>query len=95
LEHVLPLQPNTATWRSFDEEEHSFYVRRLGNMALLKTRINTDAGNDAFKYKKKFYKKSNYTLTNNISEYRSWDKKAIEDRHAKLSELAVTAWPLK
>jgi len=95
LEHVLPLQPNTATWRSFDEEEHSFYVRRLGNMALLKTRINTDAGNDAFKYKKKFYKKSNYTLTNNISEYRSWDKKAIEDRQAKLSELAVTAWPLK
>jgi len=94
LEHVLPLQPST-TWNVFDDEEHSFYVRRLGNMALLKTRVNTDAGNDSFKYKKSFYKKSNYILTKEISKNKTWDKKAIEDRQIKLSQLAVTAWPLK
>ncbi|MFC1825435.1 HNH endonuclease family protein [Thermodesulfobacteriota bacterium] len=95
LEHVLPLHPDTTAWNNFDDEDHSFYVRRLGNMALLKTRINTDAGNDSFKYKKTFYKKSNYSLTKEISKSKSWDKRAIEDRQTKLSELAVTAWPLR
>ena len=94
LEHVLPLHSNT-TWNNFDDEEHSLYVKRLGNMALLKTRINTDAGNDSFKYKKSFYKKSNFNLTKNINAINTWDKKAIEDRQVKLSELAVNAWPLK
>jgi len=94
LEHVLPLQPDT-TWNNFNDEEHSFYVRRLGNMALLKTRINTEAGNNSFQYKISFYKKSNYTLTKEIAINKSWDTKAIEDRQIKLSELAVTAWPLK
>lgn len=94
LEHILPLHLGTTWEKTFTDDEHSLYVRRLGNMALLKTSINTDAGNDSFKYKKAFYKKSHYILTREISSISDWNKKAIEERQIKLSELAVTAWPL-
>ena len=62
---------------------------------LLKTRINTDAGNDNFAYKKPFYQKSQFKLTFALTKYPSWNVSDLTKRQAELAELAVKTWPLK
>jgi len=94
LEHVLPQNPSSG-WNYISEEDRSLYVRRIGNLALLNARINTEAGNDSFTYKKQFYKRSRIKLTEMLSSYNKWDIDAINDRQLKLAELAIQTWPIK
>lgn len=94
LEHVIPQNPSSL-WNHISDEDKTLYCRRIGNLALLTTPINAEAGNDSFTYKKQFYKKSNYILTNKLSTYQVWDKSSISKRQVELANLAVKAWPLK
>lgn len=94
LEHVLPQTPST-TWNHISEDDQTAYVKRFGNLALLQTKINSEAGNDSFSFKKPFLKKSGYILTSMIADNDSWDTNAINKRQEVLAELAVIAWPLK
>ncbi len=94
LEHVLPLNPSNA-WNHIPEDDRATHVKRIGNLALLKTRINSEAGNDSLALKKPFYKKSKYTLTSSLADYAVWDTAAILKRQSELADLAVAAWPLK
>ena len=93
LEHILP-QTLSPSWSHISEDEHSTLYKRLGNLALLRSRINTAAGNDGFEYKKSFYGKSDFRLTSNLSSYSEWNRKTIDKRQAELAELALKAWPL-
>lgn len=93
LEHIIPISP--SAWDFLSEDERTIYVKRIGNLALLKTRINTEAGNDSFDFKKSFYKKSKFELTKSLSQFKKWGIDEINQRQTKLSELAVDAWPLK
>lgn len=94
LEHILPQNPSTQ-WSGVDAETAKSFYRRLGNLALLKSQINSQVGSDGFKDKVVFYKKSNFLLTSGLSQYTSWGTREIEERQKKLAELAVKAWPLK
>ncbi len=67
----------------------------FSTLVLLKTRINTDAGNDNFAYKKPFYQKSQFKLTSALTKYPSWNVSDLTKRQAELAELAVKTWPLK
>ena len=94
LEHVLPQTPSNL-WKHISDEDKLLYTDRLGNLALLKNKINTDAGNDSFAFKKGFYEESKYVLTKKLAKYAQWDVDAIVKRQKELAELAVKAWPLK
>ena len=94
LEHILPLNPSKA-WNHISDDDKEAYTKRIGNMALMKTRINTDAGNDSFVFKKAFYKGSAFTLTSGLDAYPKWDTANIVSRQQKLAQFAVSTWPLK
>lgn len=94
LEHVLPQKPSRQ-WGHIQADEQTLLINRLGNLALLKTKINTRAGNDGFTSKKTFYGQSAYELTKCIIHESTWDRGAIDRRQASMADLAVLTWPLK
>lgn len=94
LEHVLPQNPSAA-WEHIPRDERELLVSRLGNLALIKVKVNTKNGNDGFSIKKKSYAKSEFVLTSSIAKAKTWNKKAIEIRQAHLASLALNAWPIK
>ena len=61
LEHVLPESPE-ANWAHCDTESVKLYAKRIGNMALLLAKNNSDIGNAAFSSKEGFFIK--LALTN-------------------------------
>jgi len=93
LEHVLPEQGGDD-WPQFDEDTARIYVRRIGNLALMLARNNSDLRSSNFRTKKAVYRTSPYELTRMISKYPSWTKNEIGVRQKILSDLALQAWPL-
>jgi hypothetical protein len=94
LEHIFPQKPSNQ-WRHIPADEQPLLLTRLGNLALLKTRINTKAGNDSFTFKKNFYAQSDFQLTKCIAQETIWDKGAIDRRQKEMADLASQTWPLK
>jgi len=92
LEHILPQNPSPA-WNYITQEEQVLLIKRLGNLALLKTKINPKAGNDGFAFKKKYFTESEYELTTSIVKEAKWDRSSIEKRQKDLADLAVKTWP--
>jgi hypothetical protein len=95
LEHILPERPIENAWPQFSEEERKAYTKRLGNMLLLKQRMNVRLRNSAFSSKRDVYAKSDLLLTKKVAELNEWTKEAIEERQNYLAELAVQAWKIK
>lgn len=93
LEHVLPEQPGTS-WPEFDEDTVRVYSRRIGNLALMLSKNNSDLRSADFATKRAVYKTSPYELTNMIAQFGSWTKTEIGQRQARLADLALKAWPL-
>jgi hypothetical protein len=93
LEHILPEEPG-KNWPEFDEEIVSVYTRRIGNLALLLAKSNSDLRSSDFKTKKAVYRDSAYELTRMIARVSSWTKKEIAERQKTLANLALKAWPL-
>lgn len=94
LEHILPQNPSAA-WAHIPSDDKELLVNRLGNLALLKTKINSKTGNDGFTIKKKYYAKSGFALTSSLSKEKKWDKSEIETRQARMAALALKTWPVK
>jgi hypothetical protein len=94
LEHVLPQNASVA-WKHIPPEEQVLLLKRLGNMGLMKTKINAKAGNDGYSSKSPFYAKSDFVLTREIAGRATWDRAAVDKRQARLADLAVQTWPLK
>jgi hypothetical protein len=67
LEHVLPEQVEN-NWPEFDEDTARIYVRRIGNLALLLAKNNSDLRSSDFKTKRAAYKNGPYELTRMISK---------------------------
>jgi hypothetical protein len=94
LEHILPENPSVE-WGSIPEETHEAYYKRLGNMCLLKHKINSNIGNKGFNAKKKEYAKSEYKLTASLAKNTKWVPANIDSRQKELADLAVKAWSIK
>lgn len=95
LEHVLPERPATDAWPHFNDEERKAYTKRLGNMLLLKQKMNSKLRSSSFSTKREIYAKSDLLLTKKVAEFDEWDKKAIEKRQDYMAQLAVEAWKIK
>lgn len=89
----MPERPSAA-WGKLDQQVARAYNRRLGNLALLRTRTNSEIGNRGFNAKKKLYRTSKFSLTKELSALRAWGPKEIEARQVKLAAMAVETWSL-
>lgn len=93
LEHVIPLRPGPE-WRHVTEDMRRALVKRLGNMTLLATKLNSEAANSGWDEKRKIYGESQLAITKNLAEYDQWGPDEIAERQRKLASLALKAWPL-
>lgn len=94
LEHILPANPG-AGWPKLDPETLRTYYQRLGNMVLLQASRNAAIGNKTFKEKLPILRASAYLLTKEVATYKEWGIDEINDRQARLAELAVQTWPIE
>ncbi|MEO8052196.1 MAG: DUF262 domain-containing protein [Acidobacteriota bacterium] len=93
LEHILPENPSD-NWPSFDAESTRTHSKRIGNLALLLAKNNSDLRSDGFETKKAVYENSPYELTRQIAALSAWTPDEIESRQKVLAGLALRAWPL-
>lgn len=91
LEHILP-QKIDEKWAHFTQEDHKAFYKRLGNMTLLATRINSDLKSDTFLDKKIMFNKSKLKLNEYFKNIDAWDIKQIEERQDYLATLAPNIW---
>lgn len=92
LEHVLPKTPDEI-W-VLDQDTHRAYVKRLGNLAIMSTKLNSEIGNSSFDSKKEYYEKSSFSLTKSLANYETWSPETINERQKELAELAVQTWKI-
>lgn len=76
------------------EALHPDNVSRIGNLTLFAGPLNIGASNNPYERKKTAYKDSAIKLTNSlVEEYPEFKFEQVDDRSAKLSDLAVKLWP--
>jgi len=95
VEHILPRTPTDRYWLSrFNEDERLKWTNKLGNLVLLNSRKNSQAGNKPFPQKVKDYfeKKSDFDITNELKTHQDWTVKELKERHEKLTEEAIKIW---
>ncbi len=97
LEHILPQEPN-ENWSHIKEEIASAFRNRIGNLTILKSKVNREFGNESFKIKREELIKSplllNQYFKTNTNENTLWNVENIENRQKKLAEFAVKTWLL-
>ena len=95
LEHVLPERPTAGAWPQFNEEERKAYTKRLGNMLLLKQKMNSKLRSSPFSVKREIYAKSDLLLTKRVAALDKWTTAAIKNRQNYLAQLAIEVWKIK
>ena len=95
LEHILPERPEKDAWKQFNEDDRKLYTRRLGNMVLLKEKMNSKLRSGPFIEKKKIYNSSKLVLTREAGEFSKWTKESVIKRQEYLADLAVKAWGIQ
>jgi hypothetical protein len=93
LEHVLPQKP-MGNWPTFTDEEVPQYVKRLGNLVLMRASENSKVRSAGFEAKRALYAASPYELTSEVAVYDEWTPEALAARQSKLATLAVKTWPV-
>jgi hypothetical protein len=89
LEHIHPRRPSNHSNKRWDK-----YVNWLGNLTLLDKKINQRISNGSFSKKRKEYKHSQITLTQEIADkWSRWGPKAIRERHRFLLREIQRLWP--
>jgi len=99
IEHILPRkfwsQKKYQRWRqvtNIGEEEKDEYVDSLGNLTVLESRHNAEAGAKPFEEKKQYYLSSDYEMTQAVREIDEWNKKEIKEREEDLADMCVEVW---
>jgi len=95
IEHILP-ESADESWGDFNNEQINRSIYRLGNLALLESTLNKDAGVKPYHDKKEIFAKSNCYSTRSISEdYNNWNESKISARQRELSKLAKSIWRIQ
>lgn len=87
LEHILA--PGGASWEGKQE-----YEGKLGNMILLKGKLNKSVGIKSYKEKKEMYKKEDRVLLTKyvVEKYQDFTKKEIIEYQQYLTKLSIEVW---
>lgn len=100
VEHILPQNPeNKSRWREWypDDEDRKVWAHRLGNLALLSRRKNSQAQNFEFDRKKQLYFNSPITpfaLTTLVIKQPVWTKDVLERRQEESVKILKSLWRL-
>ena len=93
LEHVLP-EKTEGNWNHLQPDIAKTLAKRIGNLALMLAKSNSDLKSANFETKKAIFAHSPYVLTRQIASVSQWDEATISGRQKVLASLALTAWPL-
>lgn len=94
LEHILPKKPEN-NYPLFNAEQYEIYLKRIGNLTIMNTKLNNDQKSSGFVKKKKIYKKSKIAITKSLVNYvGDWKPEYIEKRQEELAEIAIKVWSL-
>jgi hypothetical protein len=100
VEHVLPQNPKAdSTWVQWypDPEIRQVLVHRLGNLALLSKRKNSQAQNYEFEVKKTLYFNTpltTFALTTQIIKQTTWTNNVFESLQQKYLKILSNLWRL-
>lgn len=94
LEHILPKKPEN-NYPSFNEEDHKEFLKRIGNLTIMSTKLNNKQKSVKFDTKKTTFENSDIKITKEIAKYSDWNIAAIEKRQSELAENAVKVWTIK
>jgi hypothetical protein len=101
VEHVLPQHPAlNSLWLTWfaDAAERARWVHRLGNLALLTRRKNSQASNWELERKKNTYFSrggvSTFAMTVQVLGHSVWTPAIVAQRHAQLLGLLAAHWRL-
>lgn len=94
LEHILPITPDKNWLKDWPADDVKAFQKRLGNLALMSSKINSTIGNESFEEKKQIYKDSSFYWTNKISESQTWLKESINNRQLEMARTAVKVWKI-
>lgn len=91
LEHIFPRKPNHE-W--LEPEKLEPYLWHIGNLTMLGDRLNGDAANRSFQFKKDHYRKnSELKMAQQVAtKYDDWNEASIKDRAKKLTSLVLEIW---
>lgn len=70
LEHIMPQSLKEEEYKYYginSEVEHKELLNRIGNLAIIEGRFNASMQNKPYKYKKKYFKESNYYTTKSLA----------------------------
>ena len=90
---ILPEEPGN-NWPDFSDEDVRTFSRRIGNLALMLAKTNSDLKSSKFADKRGAYKDSPYELTRMVAREPRWGTNQIVSRQMTLSDYALKAWPL-
>jgi Protein of unknown function DUF262/Protein of unknown function (DUF1524) len=93
LEHIMP-NVECDEWAGITLTEAQANYRRLGNMTLLASKLNSQLGCAGFSHKRKAYAESTFLITQEVAEQKEWGPKQIDKRQNQLAEMAPFVWPL-
>lgn len=94
IEHILPENPDDS-WSNIEDTKIDSMTYRLGNMTLLETSSNRDAGNKSYQEKLIIYSTSSLTMTKNLPEnYTKWNLSSIDSRQKQLANRATSIWKI-
>lgn len=92
IEHVLP-QNAPDGWGDFSNEESDALVYRLGNMTLMQSGANRDAGNREYAIKREAYRQSSFAIARRIAEENEqWSPERIAARQSWMADQATSIW---
>lgn len=97
LEHILPQNPKErGTWdTTFDDEKHTEYVNKLGNLTLWYNKDNRHAKNSEFVEKREDYKFSKLDENNEIADNDKWTEEDIDQRTNKMAKDIVNIFKIQ
>ena len=92
IEHVLPEHPG-EDWQQFDDRQRDACTYRLGNLTLLTSGHNRDAGNAGYAAKRSIDHGSEFAITRKLAEhYDTWTPDKIRSRQAWMARQATGIW---
>jgi hypothetical protein len=92
IEHILPQNPDQG-WDAFRDEDLELMAYRLGNMTLMQTGANRDAGNASFPEKKPAYAVSLFEITKKVAtDNADWTPERLSARQTWMANQASSIW---
>jgi len=92
IEHIMP-ESLEEGWDHIEDRDHEQFIYRLGNMTILNKAVNREIGNSQFDVKSKYYKESEFQITQRVStENTNWTPERIRNHQEWLARQATAIW---